>query len=336
MKKNKIIILLLISIAGIVIMAGVLAGCGTAPGNDNGTVNATTSSSEAFSDRTVYPLTLKDAKGADVVIPASPQKIVSISLGTDEILSGLVDSSRIAALCTLSIDPGLSNIVDFASGIPVKAGTEAEKIISLGTDLVLAPDWSDEKFIQQLKDAKILVFLYTTPGGVSDVQKFIRTIAEIVDEKAKGEELVAWMDEKLAAVKSKVEGIAEADRKVGLSLDSFYYTYGTGTTFDDICNRAGVVNSAVKAGISGWMQLTKEKVVEMNPGVIFLPTWSYEGFDAKAFVDQFRNDVSLAMVKAVKDGMVLTLPENHMTSVSQYIVLGVEDVAKAVYPSQFK
>lgn len=283
-----------------------------------------------------FPMSVKDAKGADVTIEKKPEKIVSLTLGTDEMLLKLVDKSRIKAVTYLSEDPGLSNIVEEVKDISVKLNAEVEKIISIQPDLIFVADWADDKVIKQLRDAKIAVYAYKTPNGVEDQKKTVMEIARLVGEEQKGQEVIQWMDERLNAIEEKVKTLPEDKKLTALSLDSFYSTYGKNTTFDDIADRAGLVNLASKQGVEGWLQITKEKVVEMNPDVIFLPSWSYQGFDAKKFAEDFRNDKSLAGVSAVKNNRVFTLSESHMTSVSHNIVLGVEDAAKAAYPDLFK
>lgn len=288
-------------------------------------------------ETTAFPLKVKDAKNVEMTIEKKPEKIVSLTLGTDEMLFSLVDRSRIVGITNLSTDPGLSNIVDAAKDFPVKLNnTDVEKIISLQPDLIFMADWNDEKIVKQLRDAKFNVYVYKTPSGVDEQKKTIMEIARLVGDDKKGQELTAWMDSKLKAVEDKVKTIGDDKKLTAMCLDSFYYTYGKNTTFDDIAARAGLINLGVKAGITGWQQITKEKIVEMNPDVIFLPAWSYQGFDAKKFADDFKKDKSLAGVKAVKNNRVYMIPDAHMTSISQNIVLGVEDTAKAVYPDLFK
>jgi iron complex transport system substrate-binding protein len=284
-----------------------------------------------------FPLSAKDAKGADITVEKKPENIVSLTLGTDEMLLAMVDKSRIKGITYLSEDPGLSNIVDLAKNFPVKLkGEEVELLISLQPDIVFVADWTDEKIIQQLRDANINVYAYKTPNGIEEQKQTILEIARLVGEVKKGEEIIKSMDDKLLEVESKIKTLTEEEKLTALSLDSFFYTYGTNTTFDDLASRSGIINLAAKEGIDGWQQLSKEKVVEMNPDVIFLPAWSYQGFDADKFSEDFKNDKSLAGINAVKNNRVFMLNEAHTTTISQNIVLGVEDMAKAVYPELFK
>lgn len=342
MKKTSIPIL------AVFILACMFTGCGSktkdASPAETGTQQVgqenpgerETEHSEQETEASAFPITVEDANGARMTLEKKPEKIVSLTLGTDEMLLGLVDKSRIKAVTYLSLDPGLSNVTEEVKDIPEKLGTEAEKIISLQPDIVFVADWTDEKFVKQLRDAQITVYGYKTPNSIEEQKKTVMEIARLVGEEQKGREMVKWMDDRLNEVEEKIKTLAEDKKLKAISLDSFFATYGTNTTFNDIVNRAGMINLAAEAGINQWQQITKEKVVEMNPDIIFLPSWSYEGFDAAKFADDFRKDKSFAGINAVKNNRVFTLPEAHMTAISQNIVLGVEDAAKAAYPELFK
>lgn len=283
-----------------------------------------------------YPMTVKDGKGVEVVIPKKPERIISLSLGTDEILLSLVDKDRIRALSYLSDDPGISNVAEKAKGITEKVGQEIESVIALGPDLVLLPDWHDESFIQQLRDAQIPVYAYKTPSSIEEQKQMIMNIAHLLGEEDRGQEIVAWMNEKLREVEEKVKAVKPED-KLRVINNNFGYTYAKGTVFDDIVQRAGLINAASEDGLELWIEITKEKIVELNPDMIIIPSWSFDkDLDPSEFLQQIKNDKSLAEVSAVRNDRVVMVPEKHVSAISQYVVLAVEDIAKAAYPKLFK
>jgi len=284
-----------------------------------------------------FPMTVKDANGYEMTIEKKPESIVSLTLGTDEVLLSLVDVSKIKALSAFSSERGLSNVVEVAEQVPLKlVGSETEKVISLQPDIVFVANWTDQNVVQQLRDANIQVYAYMTPTNIEQQKEMIRTVANIVGESEKGEEIINSMEEKLEFVKSKLASLKEEDRLTAICCDSYFYAHGKNTTFDDIASRAGLVNLISEMGLEGWVEFSKEKIVELDPDVIILPGWSFEGFDAEAFASDIKNDKSLANVKAVKNNRVFMMPDSHMGALSHYVVLGVEDVAKAVYPELFE
>ncbi|NMB95820.1 MAG: ABC transporter substrate-binding protein [Clostridiaceae bacterium] len=317
---------------------------------DNSTVNSSTAGKEenksenennehdsvASQQEMLYPITVKDVTGTEVTIEKKPVRIVSVTLPADEILPSLVDKSRISALSYLADDPGLSNVVEEVKDIPVKVGMQIESLIAIQPDLLILSDIADRNAVSQLRDANIPVYVMKTPTNVREARSAVLEIANLVGEIQKGEEVVAWMDEKLKAIEDKVKTLRNEERVRVLSCDAFLYTYGKGTSFDSIAEHAGVINLASEAGMEYWQEIDKEVIIEMNPDVLLLPSWSFEGFDADKYTEDFKNDKSLAEVNAIKNNKVFNLPENHMTTVSHYIVLGVEDLARAVYPELFE
>lgn len=283
---------------------------------------------------TIYPLTVTDSLGNEMVIEKEPERIISLALGSDEIIFELVQKSRIKALSYLSKDPGLSNIAGKVGDVETM-GTNSELVIAAQPDIVFVTTWSDVDFIKQIREAGITVYAFSSPSSIETVKDVIKEIAYVLNAAGEGRDLIAWMDGKLETVETKLEALAPGSEKKAMSLDSFYYTYGKGTTFDSLAKHAGVINLAAERGMEMWVLVSKEQVVDMDPDIILLPSWSYEGFDAGKFAEEFKNDRSLAGVNAIVNGEVFSLPEAHTTSLSQYMVLGVEDIAKAAYPELF-
>ena len=330
----------LVWLAVVIMMLGILAGCG--PGSPASTEGAQaptvpTAQTGAKGDSVQYPLTVKDFSGNELTLAHKPERIVSLTLGTDEMLLSLVESGRIQALSgKIAEDEGISNVAAEAKSFR-KAENNIETIISLQPDLVFAASWMKKEQIQQLRDARIQVYLYGTATNLDEQKKVILEIARLVGEPAKGQAVVADMDKTLQRVADKVKGIQPENRLTVLDYNSFGSTKGKGTGFDDIAQRAGLINVAAQAGLTGYPKISKEKIVELNPDVIVLPSWSYDKKqDPTNLAADLKKDQSLATVKAIKNNRVFMLPDKHMVSVSQYMALGVEDLAKAAYPDLFK
>jgi len=341
MKKN---IFILVSI---LLIAALLAGCGSKAGKDavqnppdkqkqqeNNQAQQENNKGEQENEGDVFPLKVTDAMGNEITISKKPENIVSLFLASDEILMSITDRENIKALSHISKSDGISNIADQVEGIQT-VETNAEVVISLKPDLVFVSNLSDQDFVKHLKDAQIPVYIYQIPVNIEQVKSLVKELAYVIGETDKGQEVISWMDEILNEVRSKTGSLPEEEKVRALALDAFFYTYGKGSTFDSIAEHAGVINLASANGMEMWQEISKEQVVKLNPDVILLPSWSFEGFDAAEYAENFRNDPSLADVSAVKDGRVFTLPEEHMTACSHYIVLGVKDLAEAAYPDLF-
>lgn len=275
-----------------------------------------------------FPLVLTDSSGTEVVIEKRPERIASVTLGTDEILLALVDKSRLVAVTQLSTDPAISNVAGQTDDIPVKiANSNAEQIIGLQPDLVFVASYTTPEVVQQLRDAGLTVFVFSFVDSIEQMQENILTIGKVVGETEKAERLVADMDARLTAIAEKVAQVEERPTVLNYTPDG--YTGGKGTSNDDIITRAGGRNLAAEAGIEGWQQISLEKVVELNPDVILVSDWNPEDPE---FAKTLRNHAVLEQVTAVRENRVVAVPGKHLTTVAQYVVNGVEDVYRVLYP----
>jgi len=338
---KKFIILMTV----LVMLAGILAGCGAAAQKaDSAAGTAAAVQSTASSDKStaeakssVFPLTVKDAGGMEITLEKQPAAIVSLTLGTDEMLLSLVDKSRIKALTRFSDDPNISNVVDKAKDIPGRAVSEAEKVIALSPDLVFVDTWAQAEFVKQLRDAKIAVYQFKTPSSIDEQKKTVLEVAHVVGEDSRGQEVVSWMDGKLKEVEDRLKNLKPEEKLTGMEYSEMGTSSGKGTNFDDIATHAGLVNVTSKAGLEGWPQMSKEKMIELNPDVLVIPSWYYDKNNTlDSFKAKLTGDKSLAGIKAVKENRMIAPPAQHVSAISQYVVLGVEDIAKAVYPDLFK
>lgn len=101
---------------------------------------------------------MTDDSGFVVRIAQKPRRVVSLNLGTDEILIDLVPPGHIAALSPLAVDAGLSSIVGKAAVVPVKLiGLNVEAIVALRPDLVLMADSVSAEVCESLREMGLAV-----------------------------------------------------------------------------------------------------------------------------------------------------------------------------------
>ena len=288
-------------------------------------------------DEAVYPMTVKDATGYEMTIKSKPQHIVSLTLGSDEILLALADKSRITALTQYADDAGISNIAEEAASIKNRAVMDkSENVIAMQPDLIILDTWADANVVKQFRDAGINVYTFKTPNNIDEQKAVIKELAHVVGADAKGREITDWMDVKLAAVEDKLATL-KPEQKLKVMDYGELGSSGTGTNFDDIVTRAGLINVVSKAGMKGWPVVPKEKIIEFNPDIIILPSWYYDAKNSfESMKSKFTGDASFQTVNAVKEGRIISVPNPHISAISQYVVLAVEDVAKAAYPELFK
>ena len=259
--------------------------------------------------------------------------IVSLTLSGDEMLLGLVPENRIAGLSgKINEDKEISNIVDKAKKFPKVEGNE-EVLMSLEPDLIIVADWLSKRItdIGAITGAK--VYFYKTPNSYEEQKKLIRDLANLVEEKENGEKLIKNMDDRLKALQNKITKNYKGAKPRILMYTSFGTTSGKNTTFNDMVKLINGVNVVAEAGIDGFKDISKEKVIELNPDIIIVPiAKKYDNVNKISKL--FFEDPSFKNVKAIKNKKVYFIQYKDITPTSQYMINSIEELAKVVY--QFK
>jgi iron complex transport system substrate-binding protein len=194
---------------------------------------------------------------------AAPQRIASIYLCTDQLLLHLADRSRIVSLNRFANYPDFSNEAGTFSGIPLNRGL-AEEILPLKPDLVLAGTFTAPATKALLRRVGVPVLELPPEEDFAAIRANIRRLAEALDEKARGEKLVAELDRAIAVAPPP------AGRQPELMLYRFGgYSQGRHTLSQAIFERAGFANYAASR-LTGVGQLSLEKIILDPPDAILL------------------------------------------------------------------
>ena len=282
--------------------------------------------------------TVTDIEGTEVDFPAPPRRIVTLSMSTDETMLGLVEPERMVAVNTLLDDPVSSNITELAKAIPQRIGNPTvEEIMALQPDLVIVPDWGDLTMVPSLREAGLRVVVCKGARNLAEIRETITLLAAAAGEPERGARLQEMMDAKLAEIQEKVAKIPQNERKrvVLISLMGGYG--GLGSSFDEACRYAGVINGRAELGIRDFQVMTKEQLVQIDPDILFLPTYNDHGnYDVQAFRREYLDDPSLQTMKAIRNQAFAEPFEGYLYNCSQDFVFGVQEIAYRVYGDAFK
>lgn len=283
--------------------------------------------------------TVTDDSGRQVSLPMQPKRIVSLTYGTDEILTALVSTDRIASYSKYAGDDGISFLTkDEVSRVGRTVDMEPEHILALAPDLVIASTSTPMQTVEVLTHSGIPVYVSGIPTTVEEMKEKVRGVAKAVHEEEKGEALVSDMESKLAALASKLSAVSPDKERVALGM-SFRGILGKkGTLFSDVLRLAHVKDGAavyeVPKGADAYLSL--EILPKIDPDVILLPTWRVKaGDDTKAFEEGLLSNPALREVTAVKERRLVPFSEKYKYVMSQHVVDAVEAAARAVYPEVF-
>jgi iron complex transport system substrate-binding protein len=273
-----------------------------------------------------FPRELRDAKGETLILDHEPQRIVSQTLATDEILLAICPPERIVALSSLAEDGDYSNIVDEARRIPNRTTESPERILQLKPDLIFVASYNRAETVELLKASKAPVFRFANFDSIADIQSNIRTAGYATGMDDAAEKLIRKMDEDLAAVRARVLK-SESPLRV-MSYDRPGFTAGSNTLFDDVVRAAGAVNVCAEQGIKGFAKVNSEKILEWQPD--FLITGATRGRE-KSARDRLLEDPAIATSRAGRAGRIIVIDNRRFLTVSHHVARFVEELANGLH-----
>ncbi len=281
---------------------------------------------------TIYPLSLTDGLGNQVIIEKEPIKISSKTLFTDAVLLELVNNNRLSSLTDLADNPNYSAVKDILpKSVPLLA-LNVEMIIANRPDIVFAANWSDASKLAIIESAGIPVYRIQTPKTIAEIEAEILRVGDIVNRRDAAEKVIEMMH-------SRLRNHLIHPKKALKALD--YNPWGTSSgqdsTWDEVLEQAGLEN-AIEGLVSdkyGQVPVSKEMVIVLNPDVLFIPAWVYgDDNGAEQFRQTILSDPSLQSVTAIKEGRVYQMPHVLKSVYSQYIIDAILFVNHSAYKKQ--
>jgi iron complex transport system substrate-binding protein len=273
-----------------------------------------------------FPRELRDASGDLLTIQSKPQRIVSQTLATDEILLAICPPQRIVALSKLVEDENYSNVAEEARRVPGRTTEGAEQILQLQPDLIFVASYSRAEIVELLKASGAPVFRFANFSSIADIKNNIRAVGHAIGNDTEAENAVRQMDVSIAAVKARVPSKGAPARV--MFFEKSGYTNGSQTTFDDMARIAGATNVSAEKGIESFANISAEKILEWEPD--YIVTGANHG-DFESVRRNLLADPIVATSKAGRAGRIVVIDNRHLSTVSQYIVRGAEDLADALY-----
>jgi iron complex transport system substrate-binding protein len=267
--------------------------------------------------------TVTDDEGTVVEIPAEPQRIVSLTPATTEILFAIGAGPRVIA--TTDFDdypPEAVALPDVASYQAV----DVEKIVGLEADLVIAGGnfFNDPAAITQLRGLGIPVVVVYAPT-VDGVLKDIELIGTAVGAVATARDLTASMRAGFDQVTAAVAGQPRPRVFYELDATTDIYTAADDSFVAEMITLAG--GDPITTGSPTDFAISIEKLITADPQVIVLGDAAY-GVTAEAVAARAGWDV----MTAVKDGAIRPANDLVITRPGPRLVDGLRELALAIHP----
>ena len=280
-----------------------------------------------------WPREVETAEGF-ITLDAPPQRILTYSLGHDEMTLALVPAERIAALGKFTGNPSYSNVADLAADFPVYE-KGAENVLAENPDIFIVSKSTKADIVALIKEAGIPVARPALEDAAEGNISQILLMGYMLGAEERALELAAEIGERMDLVAGRVPPPGDPERPAVISItrwsDSISIS-GGGTTGSAIIEAAGGVNAAARDGIDGFKTISVESILAMNPDFILIPQ---DGEAAAKLRADLLADPVLATVPAVVNQRIhLVHPPNYIV-LSHWTVRGVERTAQLLYPERF-
>jgi len=347
--KNKILATIII----LSLSLSVLSGCGQKGTNtslstqinenesatDSQTASDTsyqTSGSASISDASASDANghpVSDRSGASIKVPAKINSIISLAPSTTQILIDLGLSDKIIA-----IDTNSAVFADqLPSGIPQfdMMNPDNESLVKLSPDIVFTSGMSSgggKNSFQSAIDAGICCADIPSSTSFKDIEKDISFIGACTDTSSKAASLNKTFNDDINKIKKASSGTSHLTVLFMLNVpsadDPTVYSVGSGTFQDEMITAIGAEN--VTHNQSGWVSISEEEAVAMNPDVI-ITNADYMSDAA----EQIKSSASWKAVNAVKNNKVFLINGNSSNQPNNHIVSAMIEMAKDIYPKSY-
>lgn len=291
-------------------------------------------SAQASAQTVKTPVSVVDATGYRVALDGAPRRIVSLIPSNTELVYAVGAGAALVGVTNYCTYPPeaikLPKVGDLLS-------VSAERIVAMNPDLVVATKDNPMEVIDGLRALHIPVFV-DDPQTVEQVIDSIRKFGELTGHQATADSLASDIHRRLVSVEKRIASVSAANRTtifVGSPLNTEHWTPGPGTFTTDVIWWAGGRNVADDLRPRTWGVYSVEQIVAKNPQALVTAAEPDAAPDAtrQRLLKQAATTTGWKELRAIREGRVIVLPADWLFRPGPRLILGVEALAKALYPS---
>jgi iron complex transport system substrate-binding protein len=299
---------------------------------------APTEAPEPTTEPTVAPteavaeaIVLTDGLGREVTLDAPATSIVTLAPSNTEILFALGAGDTLIGRDEFSDYP--PEALDVTSIGSLYPSVNAEAVVALEPDLVLAAGVTNPDDVQKLEDLGLTVYATQFDVTIDDIYEDIVNVGILVGKEAEAEALVQDLKDRVEAVETTAATATEKPvvfYEVDATEPNKPWTAGTGTFIDTLITGAGGTNAG--GGTADYFQMSIEELVVQNPDVIVLGSATYGGQTPELVAAR----PGWETITAVQNNTIYTFDDNLISRPGPRIVDGLEQLAKLIHPELFE
>ena len=306
------------------------------PEPEPGTVTEPTQASmpgptEEPMSESIWPMTLTDGLGREVVLEKVPERIVSLSPSNTEVLYAAGAGPLVVGNTEYCDYPEEAQSVTKVGGFSASS-ISVETIVSLNPDLVFAGDTDHQPVIDALEAAGFPVYSVKA-NTFEDVYANLELVGLLTGNETVAAQVVDDMKSRIAAVEEKIATVPQEERPTVFweVWDEPLLTSGPNTFSAQMVEIAGGINIFPDL-TEDYPQISVEEVVSRNPDVIMGP----DTHGDKLVVGELAARPGWEGITAVTDGRIYLIDGDTSSRPGPRLVDALEEIAASLYPDLFK
>jgi iron complex transport system substrate-binding protein len=296
-----------------------------------------------------YSVSMTDALGRKINITAEPQRIVSCTPETTELLFAIGAGDNVvgvtdycdypAEMVEKKYDP-----VDNPSGTIKSVGgwwpPEIMNIVNLSADLVILRKYSDspDPFVYQLEANNINALVLYGGDNFEEVYKNIGLIGTALKMEDHADSMIQEMKDQIDIIHNTAAQSADKPKVLFLVTDPWGdFTVGNKTFINSIIDSAGGENIFNDVTDQSWFMPEMKDILLRAPDVIIATSNSLQD-TPEEYISNLENNTEWQLVPAVANHKVYVLHgqgENIFVRQSVRLTQATEILAKILHPVEF-
>lgn len=285
----------------ILAVALVVTSCSGSEGTDPPDIPTTTAESSTVTSEPSFPVTIEAPNGS-ITIDERPERIVSISPTSTEVLFAVGAADQVVAVDSLSNHPPEAPVTDLSAFTP-----SVESLAAFDPDLVVMSFDPNGEVIPGLEALGIPVILHPTAANLSDAYDQWEQLGAATGNLAMALGVIAETE---AAIMAAYDSVPVSTETVSYyyEIDPTYYSSTSTTFIGEVLAGTKMVNIADPADRDGFgfPQLTPEFIVGEDPDFILLADTKCCGQSADTVAER----PGWRTMTAVRDGQVIELDDD--------------------------
>ncbi len=268
-----------------------------------------------------------------VSIPSKPLRIITASVGHDEMTLALVPLDRLVGVGSATKNSTYSNVASLVQDV-TEISRDPETIVAQDPDVVVTSPFFPAEAIDALSRTGIPVLQTELKHDPEARINSILLMGYIFGEVERALEFATEVSDRHDALVAVTGSVGPRPRVLALTQYSDQlWVAGGNSTEGGVIEAAGGINAAEVAGVEGNQTTSLEGVIAMDPDVIIIA--QPLEFGAEEFRQSLLNNETLAEIPAIKNNEVHIVESKHFTTLSYWNIRGAEDLARLLWPGEF-